>query len=288
MSLVYFPGLKIKTPIVKTIGVVFFWGLGCCLWNNILAAWLTPGTSEIAVGDRVLDGDTVKLRDGRHVRVLGINAPEIEHGKENPGQALGEVAHHIAQSFFSADKRVRLFYDVQRVDRYERTLAHIYDIKGNSLSAHLLRKGLGFHVAIPPNLSLNECLHAQEAIARKNSLGVWGDKRWNAISASKLSLSDTGFKRITGRIISVSKPQSVWLELDGPVVIKITPADLKNFSETNWQSWEGKRIEVRGWITKRDNESIAKNRSRPTVGRSYKPLVVQPRIAGNLDLLPKN
>jgi len=290
MSLVNFPGPKNKTPSVKTLGVLFFGLLHYC-WNcHAFADCMPQGAGEMAVVDRVLDGDTVKLKDGRHVRVLGINTPEIEHGKEKPGQALGEAARRSAQDFFNADKHVRLFYDVQRVDRYERTLAHLYDTKGNSLSAYLLRKGLGFHVAIPPNLSLNECLHAQEVIARKSALGVWNDAYWSAIPASHLSLDDTGFKRVTGRIISVSKSQSVWLELDGPIVLKISPADLKNFSVSDWQSWRGRRVEVRGWVTGRgnNNESQAKRKSGSAAKSPFKPLIIQPRIAGNLDLLPKN
>ncbi len=174
---------------------------------------------------------------------------------------------------------------MQRVDRYERTLAHVYDLKGNSLSAYLLRKGLGFHVAIPPNLSLNECLHAQEAIARTKGLGVWRDSYWKAVPAAQLTLNDTGFKRISGRIVSVRKAQSVWLELDGPLVIKITPTDFKNFPVHNWQSWKGRQVEVRGWVTERGGGEETEKKRKSSVKKSYKSLIVQPRIAGNLDLL---
>src|SRR6185436_10331708 len=100
----------------------------------------------------------------------------------------GEESRMATEAFLKANKQVRLFYDVQRVDRYERTLAHVYDLQGNSLSANLLRRGLGFHVAIPPNLSLNECLQGQEAIARKKGLGVWIDREWRAIPAANLTL----------------------------------------------------------------------------------------------------
>ncbi len=285
MSLVKFLGLKLKTPSVKTLGVLLFGIQILCVATSAAADCMPAGVGEMAVVERVYDGDTIKLTDGRHVRILGVNTPEIDHGKERSGQALGEESRRATEIFFDINKQVRLFYDVQRVDRYERTLAHVYDFKGNSLSAYLLRKGLGFHVAIPPNLSLNECLHAQEVIARTKGLGVWRDSYWKAVPATHLTPKDTGFKRVSGRIVSVHQAQSVWLELDGPLVIKITPTDLKNFPAHNWQSWKGKQVEVRGWVTERGGGEEAEKKGKASAKKSYKSLIIQPRVAGGLDLL---
>lgn len=281
--LVNIPGLKTKTPSVQALGVLLF-GLYCFSANSFSADCMPAGAGEEVVVERVYDGDTIKLKDGRHVRVLGVNAPEVDHGKEKTGQALGEESRRAAEVFFKASKTVRLFYDEQRVDRYERTLAHVYDVQGNSLAASLLRSGLGFHVAIPPNLSLNDCLLAQESIARKKGLGVWSDRGWQAKPASSLTLDDTGFQRIRGRIVSVRQAQSIWLELDGPLVIKITPNDLKNFPALNWESWKGKEIEVRGWVTERGGSEESEKKTKSAAKKSYKSLIVQPRIAGNLEL----
>jgi len=284
MSLVSFPGPKTKTPSVQTLGVLLF-GLQCLSISAFAADCMPAGAGEVAVVERVYDGDTIKLKDGRHVRILGVNAPEVDHGKEHTGQALGEESRGATEAFLKANKNVRLFYDEQRVDRYERTLAHVYDVQGNSLAANLLRNGLGFHVAIPPNLSLNECLIGQEAIARKKGLGVWSHIGWQAKSASSLTLNDTGFQRIRGRIVSVRQAQSIWLELDGPLVIKITPTDVKNFPSLNWQSWKGKQVEVRGWVTERGGSEESEKKTKSSAKKSYKSLIVQPRIAGNLELL---
>lgn len=285
IGLVNFPGQKAKTPSVQTLGVLLF-GLSA-IFNTAWADCVPKGAGEFAVVERIYDGDTLKLRDGRHVRILGVNAPEVDHGKEPTGQALGEQSRIATEAFLKANKQVRLFYDVQRVDRYGRTLAHVYDAKGTSLAANLLRKGLGFHVAIPPNLSLNDCLHGQESIARNKGLGIWSHSAWRALPAAKLTLEDTGFKRITGRVVSVSKAQSIWLELDGPVAIKITPSDLKNFPATDWDTWKGRRVEVRGWVTERENREGAGKKRKSSAPKSFKPLIVQPRIAGSLDLLAR-
>ena len=285
MSLENFIGLKQKTPRVQTLGVLLF-GLKVLCYSSVVDADCMPeGISETAVIERVYDGDTIKLTDGRHVRLLGVNTPEVDHGEKKSGQALGDEARMTTEAFLKANKQVRLFYDTERVDRYQRTLAHVYDDKGNSLSAHLLRKGLGFHVAIPPNLSLNECLHGQQAIARKKGLGVWGHRDWRAIPAAHLTLNDAGFKRIIGRVVSVRLAQSIWLELDGPLVVKITPNDKSNFPAHNWQSWKGRQVEVRGWVTARGGREESGKTGRSSAKKSYKSLIVQPRIAGSLDLL---
>lgn len=283
MSPIEIVGPSVKTPSVQTLGVLLFGLLSLCS-VDVLADCMPAGDGESAVVERVYDGDTIKLADGRHVRILGVNAPEVDHGKEKTGQALGEQARRATEEFFKKDKQVRLYYDTDRVDRYERTLAHVYNSKGTSLAGELLRSGLGFHVAIPPNLSLSECLHDQQQIARNKGVGVWSNAYWRAKPASQLSETDTGFMRITGRVVEVRHAQSVWLELDGPVAVKITPSDLPNFSVRSWKSWEGKQIEVRGWVTESGSEK-RKSSKKSKAQTSAKPLLVQPRIQGNLELL---
>lgn len=284
MSPIKLAGPLAKTPSVQTLGVLLF-GLLNIASSAVMAECIPAGEGELAVVERVYDGDTIKLADGRHVRILGVNAPEVDHGKEKTGQALGEQARRATEDFFKKDKQVRLYYDTERVDRYERTLAHAYNIKGASLAGELLRAGLGFHVAIPPNLSLAECLHNQQEIARSKGLGVWNNAAWKARPAAQLTENDTGFARITGRVVSVRQAQSIWLELDGPIAIKITPSDLPNFNVRSWRAWEGRQIEVRGWVTSSGDDK-RKSSSRKKVSQAYtKPLVVQPRISGNLELL---
>lgn len=274
------PGLKLKTPSVQTLGVLLFGFLGFA-FEPAAADCMPSGSGETAVIAQVFDGDTVRLKDGRRVRVLGINTPEVAHGVDKAGESLGEEARKATLAFFKSNKTVHLFYDQQLSDHYGRTLANLYDAQGNSLGASLLRSGLAFHVAIPPNLSLNDCLVAQETIARRKNLGVWRDLAWRAKAAVSLTKEDRGFQRIYGRIVDVSLNQSVWLELEGLVVIHIPQSDLKHFPPINWRHWKGKKVEVRGWVVERKPKSSAKN----IIRDSFKPLVIQPRIPSNLELL---
>lgn len=266
---------KPRTPSAKTFGVLLF-GLASIVYAlSSNADCLVAGELENAIVERVYDGDTLKLKDGRHVRVVGVNTPEVDHGKKKDGQPLGEESRAATEAFLAKDKAIKLGYDDERVDHYGRTLAHVYDAKGNSLAAHLLRMGLGFQISIPPNLGASDCLQTAEMEAKKKRTGVWRNDYWKAIPSSSLTVDDTGFKRIQGVVVNVRKAKSIWLELEGNLAIKITPSNLQRFSVEDWASWQGKRIEARGWIVLRDKKlNASSGKPKSTKEQQDKPLLL--------------
>ena len=44
----------------------------------------TGNYQEQVTVKQVIDGDTVILTDGRHIRLIGINTPEIRHNNHKP------------------------------------------------------------------------------------------------------------------------------------------------------------------------------------------------------------
>ncbi|MDX2498082.1 MAG: thermonuclease family protein, partial [Desulfobacterales bacterium] len=60
----------------------------------------------------VSDGDTIVLGDGRHVRYIGINAPEIAHDNQK-AEAFGYTAKKYNQSLVRS-KKVRLEVDKEK------------------------------------------------------------------------------------------------------------------------------------------------------------------------------
>jgi len=61
------------------------------------------------------DGDSIVLQDGRHVRYIGINAPEIQHD-DRPAEPFGYEAKSLNKEFVY-QKDVRLEYDREKKDR---------------------------------------------------------------------------------------------------------------------------------------------------------------------------
>lgn len=250
-----------KAPGARALGVFF---------GALLALGALPGAAcplpeglerESVQVAGVHDGDSVRLADGRRVRLIGINAPELAR-EGRPAEPLAKAAREELKRQL-AQSEVLLVQDRERRDHYGRTLGHLFTLEGKSLEAALLRQGLGFHIAIPPNMTLAACLSEAEREARAASRGVWDDSQWPALEASGLTLQDTGFQRIRGTITDVSRGGgSVWLELDGPLVLKVP--------DSVWASGPvlapGQRIEVRGWVTSRAGSRA--------VRRGFKPLVM--------------
>ncbi len=264
---------KNKTPRVKALGV--FFASAFLSLNAWPACPPPPGAeSERASLAQVQDGDSLKLADGRRVRLIGVNAPELA-SQGRPDQPLAQAARVAASSFLADGGSVQLVYGPERKDHYGRSLAHVYDSRGNSLEAELLARGLAFHIAVPPNLALAECFQSQENRAREQALGVWGDSVWEPLSASELTPAQAGFQLLQGRLVEVSDSGDVWLELDGPVVLKISREERRYFDAPQWEQWRGRRLEVRGWLVDRSSSRAAERGFKPLVMRVRSPYAIR-------------
>ena len=123
----------------------------------------------------VNDGDTIILANGKRVRYIGINAPEIDH-EDQKAQPYGYQARSFNKEQVMS-KRIRLEYDVERYDRYGRLLAYIFLQDGSFINARLLQAGLAFCLFRNPNVRYNTILlkAQQDAMNLKN--GMW--RNWN-------------------------------------------------------------------------------------------------------------
>ena len=130
-----------------------------------------PGPVQEAVVVHVADGDTVTLNTGQRVRLLGIDAPEMEK-EGHPADFLAHKAKKVLADLVQG-KRVRLEYDKLRYDRYGRTLAYLFLLDGTNLSQEMVRQGLAHVYTIPPNLRFREELLAAQRVAIAAHRGVW-------------------------------------------------------------------------------------------------------------------
>lgn len=124
---------------------------------------------------RVVDGDTlVVVRGGKDVRVrlIGIDTPEVGR-YEIVESSPGWLATIWVFELLSKDPRVKLVYDAERLDKYERTLAYAYLPDGKMLNKEILLKGYGTTLTIAPNTK-----HAAEFMKALNAAqtakrGMW-------------------------------------------------------------------------------------------------------------------
>ncbi len=132
-----------------------------------------PEQDGNALVTRVIDGDTVEARfRGRivDVRLIGIDTPE----SVAPGQPV--ECYALAASRFTTNelegRRVRLELDVERLDRYGRTLAYVW-LEGELFNETLVREGYAIVTTYPPNVRyVDRFLDAQRE-ARSQGRGLW-------------------------------------------------------------------------------------------------------------------
>ena len=102
---------------------------------------LAPAGSFAQVVERVVDGDTLIVRDVGRVRLIGVDTPESVH-PNRPVEFFGREASAFTKRLV-AGKRVRLEYDQRRTDRYGRTLAYVHLPDGTFVNAEIIRRGYG-------------------------------------------------------------------------------------------------------------------------------------------------
>ncbi|MEX1081729.1 MAG: thermonuclease family protein [Halofilum sp. (in: g-proteobacteria)] len=232
--------------------------MGACLFpasaSSAPAECAAERIDEQAVVDSVTDGDTVRLSDGRQVRIIGLNTPEL--GRDGaPDEPFAQAARQSLQRLIaSADGRVGLQIGREARDNYDRLLAHLYLPDGRNITERLLERGYGLRVVVPPNLAHQRCYARAEAAARAADRGVWTEPRFLGVPADRLPADAGGFAVVTGRIIRVGESRSAfWLELDGKLTLRLPKNDLPYF-DGEPQRREGQRLRVRGWIYRVDDE----------------------------------
>ena len=126
---------------------------------------------QAALVVQVVDGDTVVLAGGLKVRVLGIDAPEIE----KDGCPADFLAHQAkaALTELTLNRTVGLSYDRLRYDHYGRLLAYLWLSDQTLVNAELVRLGMARVYFIAPNLRYREVLLAAQQEAIQAQRGVW-------------------------------------------------------------------------------------------------------------------
>lgn len=127
-----------------------------------------PSTGVVA---EVIDGDTIVLDSGEKIRYLMVDTPEITHGLN---ECYGLEARDFNSSLVLGYK-VRLEYDVQCTDAYDRLLAYVY-VDNREVNSLLVERGYACVLYIPPNgKDRVDEFQTLEDLAKGRGTGMWGD-----------------------------------------------------------------------------------------------------------------
>ncbi len=119
----------------------------------------------------VNDGDTIVLADGRNVRYIGINAPEIDHGSKK-AEPYGYKAKNYNKKMVLSTM-IRLEIDKERYDQYGRLLAYIFLKDGKFVNKAMIEQGYAYLLPRRPNLRYNKVLLQSQRNAMSAKQGIW-------------------------------------------------------------------------------------------------------------------
>ncbi len=139
----------------------------------IYATLVMLQTPIVGTVERVIDGDTIRVRMGDRVetvRYIGVDTPESVHptrGIEPFGLAASALNRTLVEG-----RQVRLELDVESCDRYGRLLAYVYT-DSLFVNAELLRRGYAQLMTVPPNVRHVEAFIRLQREARRSGEGLW-------------------------------------------------------------------------------------------------------------------
>lgn len=162
--------------------------------------------TDAVLVQKVIDGDTIELADGRHVRLIGIDTPESrknEKAKRDSARSNTDLEKIVemglkakkALTDLVSNRMVRLEYDVTKKDKYGRTLAYVYLIqpaddiqylpfekvyqdknKEIFVNATMIQNGFAQPMTYPPNVKYVEVFQQLFEEARQEKRGLWEEK----------------------------------------------------------------------------------------------------------------
>ena len=128
---------------------------------------------------KVIDGDTVVVEGGEHVRLIGIDADEA-------GSTCYQEAKRRLEELI-LNQEVRLEKDVSDLDQYDRCLRYIF-LNDENINVKLVREGLAIARFYQPDVKYQEEIAQAEKEAISQEIGC----KWNKEEFGEQGQGDEG------------------------------------------------------------------------------------------------
>ena len=238
-----------KAPISAFfIGFIFSWQAQsktnhCPQLNDIAPNQLTTATVKW-----VVDGDTLHTEQGEKLRLLHINAPEINPKSTKPAEPYALDAKAKLRQLAGKGRTIYWLSDSRAQDKYGRTLALVFNDKQQFVNAELIAAGLAHTLVLPPNDKYWQCIKTAEIQAAKATAGIWSDKLTAFITPSQAKPKQ-GFQLIRGQISQIKDSRRYrWLILQQNLWVGIPRQRLDYFNLQAIQFKVGEQLAVRGYV----------------------------------------
>jgi len=147
----------IRWPLIVVMIIVL---IGLCHWAKTL---------ELHDVRTVYDGDTIQLDDGRKIRLIGVDAPEVKsvYSKEEP---FGEESKRYLEKLLLG-KKVYIKIGAEQFDKYGRTLAYVY-MDDVLLNGRIIKDGWA-RAYVRFDYEYKDLFVSYEKEAKSRGIGIW-------------------------------------------------------------------------------------------------------------------
>ncbi len=153
---------------MQTSKILFFY-LFCVVFlsNSALAATSRQET----VVDQAISGDSVRLKGGKILKYIGVDAPNVE-SKVLEIRELANTSQAFNQNL-TAGKTVWIEWGPKLRDGQNRLLGYVFLADGSMVNKMILEAGQAKVRIKSPNLRYSVEFKNAEAIAQRSKLGIW-------------------------------------------------------------------------------------------------------------------
>lgn len=162
--------------LILSLVLLFFIFNTPCVPAQIIPYKVPYGYTVKGTVARVIDGDTFVLTDSEHVRMLGIDTPELDDA-DSFYVHYANAAKNLTDSLING-KRVKLTFETKTRDMFDRILAYVWltDRGGRDslfIQAEQLKAGYARIRYYPKGKRYYDIFYNLRRTAMKNNLGIW-------------------------------------------------------------------------------------------------------------------
>ena len=225
------------------------------------------GTPREGIVRAVVDGDTVILAGGAHVRLVGIQAPKLPLGR--PGFKAWPLAGEAKAALESLvlGRKVALSYDGLRIDRHRRLLAHLSVRRTDGarlwVQGEMLNRGLARVYTFVDNRGRAAAMLAAERAARAVGRGIWSRRFYRILSHDQARRFLGTFQLVEGTVVDAAIVRgrgylNFAADWRRDFTVSIAPRDLGRFRRAGLGpgALAGRAVRVRGWLHWRNGPMI--------------------------------
>ncbi|MDA5192539.1 thermonuclease family protein [Govanella unica] len=243
-------------------------GASSPLAEEAVSLTLPPRLKDIGAARvrSVVDGDTVRLEDGRQVRLVGTQAPKLPLGRKDfKAWPLGDESKALLERLLLG-RAVTLHAGGAEMDRHGRVLAHLLRDDGLWVQGAMVEAGMARVYSFPDNRVAVAELLALETAARTARRGIWADPYYAVRTDISVARHVGGYELVEGRVLHVTtvKGRSYLnfgsdYKTDFTITLDTVGRRALAKHKLKPEFFEDSVIRVRGWVSWENGPMIAVN-----------------------------